>query len=291
MKENSFERWHPFTQFLYYLSVVILVTIRMNPVIIAVTFVSTIVLGALVGKREFAKMFFMIYIPASLLAVIINPLFSHEGVTILAYFPDGNPLTLESIVYGAAGGVMVCSICALFFSFNTVMTSDRIMYLTGRLMPAIALTLSMSLRFIPEFKRHMRQVSRSCMCVTGNGGKIKKGIAVFESMVMWSFEKSIERSDSMRARGYGVGRRTSYSKYIFTKRDAAYAVLILTMSIFVLTNMLCGNIYSQYYPYYKIDGKDPLAGLTYVSYALLTMLPAMDIVKENIRWKLLKSKI
>lgn len=291
LKENRFERWHPLTQLLYYVSVITLVTVRMNPIIIAVTFVSTALLGALMGKRKFAKMFFMIYIPASLIAVIINPLFSHEGITILEYFPSGNPLTLESVVYGVAGGVMVCGICALFYSFNIVMTSDRIMYLTAKIMPAISLTISMSLRFIPEFKRHMGQVSRSCGCVMKNGGKIRNGIAVFESMVMWSFEKSIERSDSMRARGYGVMRRTSYSKYKFTKVDAAYALLIILVFIFVLVNILCGNIYAQYYPYFMIEGNGAAAAMTYVSYAFLTALPAIDIIRENIRWKLLKSKI
>ncbi len=290
LKENQFERWHPFTQFLYYAALITLVTVRMNPVIIAVTFVSMIVLGALVGKREFAKIFFLMYLPSSLLAVIINPLFSHEGVTILEYFPNGNPFTLESVIYGAACGVMICSVCSIFFSFNIVMTSDRIMYLTGRVMPAIALTISMSLRFIPEFKRHVRRVNRSCMCVNGNRGKIRNGIAVFESVVMWSFEKSIERSDSMRARGYGVRRRTSYSKYIFTKRDAAYALLIVSIFIYVLLNMLFGSIYSQYYPYFKLGGNVRPALITYVSYAFLTALPAIDIIKESIRWKLLKSK-
>lgn len=263
----------------------------MNPVIIAVTFVSVVMLGALIGKKKFTKMLFIIYIPASLVAVIINPLFSHEGITILRYFPSGNPLTLESVVYGAAGGVTVCGICVLFYSFNVVMTSDRIMYLTAKVMPAIALTISMSLRFIPEFKRQMGQVSRSCGHVLKTGGKLRNGAAVFESMVMWSFEKSIERSDSMRARGYGVTRRTFYSKYKFTKADAAYTVLIISVFVFVLANLLGGNVYSQYYPYFKLEGNGAAAVVTYMAYAALTALPAIDIIRENVRWKLLQSKI
>ena len=35
-----------------------------------------------------------------LLIVLVNPVFNHEGMTILTYFPWDNPLTLESIVYG-----------------------------------------------------------------------------------------------------------------------------------------------------------------------------------------------
>ena len=33
----------------------------------------------------------------------LNPAFSHDGVPILLYFPTGNPLTLESILYGLPG--------------------------------------------------------------------------------------------------------------------------------------------------------------------------------------------
>lgn len=291
MKENQFERWHPFTQFVYFAAVITLITVHLNPIITGITLVSVIFLGALMKKREFVKILFVLYIPASVLAIIINPLFSHEGVTILQYFPSGNPLTLESVMYGIVSGGMVCSICVLFFSFNTVMTSDRLMYLTGKIMPAIALTISMSLRFVPEFKRHMTQVNRLQGCIGKKGGRIKNGLAVFESMVMWSFEKSIERSDSMRARGYGVKKRTFYSKYKFSRTDIAYTVLILFLFVFVFTNILCGNIYSQYYPYFKISGSGQTAVLTYVAYAFLTVMPALDIIKENIRWKSLKSRI
>ena len=35
-----------------------------------------------------------------------NPAFDHEGATLLAYLPSGNPLTLESIAYGVAAAVM-----------------------------------------------------------------------------------------------------------------------------------------------------------------------------------------
>lgn len=34
------------------------------------------------------------------LTAAVNPAFSHEGRTILRYLPSGNPLTLESVLYG-----------------------------------------------------------------------------------------------------------------------------------------------------------------------------------------------
>jgi energy-coupling factor transport system permease protein len=37
----------------------------------------------------------------------LNPLFNHAGVTLLFYLPGGNPVTLESMVYGLAAATML----------------------------------------------------------------------------------------------------------------------------------------------------------------------------------------
>ncbi len=141
------------------------------------------------------------FVPVILLGIIINPLFSHEGMTILRYFPDGNPLTLESIIYGIVSGFMVGSICALFYSFNKIMTSDRVIYLTGRIFPALSLIISMTLRFIPEFSRRFKEVSGTQKYL---GRSVKKnGISILSAMITWAFESSVIRADSMRVRGYG----------------------------------------------------------------------------------------
>ena len=42
---------------------------------------------------------------SALLAAVVNPAFVHQGVTILTYLPSGNPLTLESILYGLAAAL------------------------------------------------------------------------------------------------------------------------------------------------------------------------------------------
>ncbi len=66
-----------------------------------------------------------------------NPAFNHEGATILAYLPSGNPLTLEFIVYGLSAAVMMASVILWFSCYNAVMTSDKFVYLFGRVIPAL----------------------------------------------------------------------------------------------------------------------------------------------------------
>lgn len=85
-------------------------------------------------------------IPLILLTALINPAFSHQGVTILTYFPSGNPLTLESIMYGIMAAFMLVTVICWFSCFNCVISSDKMVYLFGKAAPVLSLILSMTLR-------------------------------------------------------------------------------------------------------------------------------------------------
>ena len=107
-------------------------------------------------------------------AALVNPAFNHEGATILTYLPSGNPLTLESMLYGVAAAVMLASVVLWFSSYNEVMTSDKFVYLFGRVIPALSLVLSMALRFIPKFKAQMQTVSEAQACIGRDTKKRKR---------------------------------------------------------------------------------------------------------------------
>ena len=70
-------------------------------------------------------------LPLLLLTALINPAFNHEGQTILTYLSNGNPITLESIVYGVAAAAMLVAVICWFSCYNSVMTSDKFVYLFG----------------------------------------------------------------------------------------------------------------------------------------------------------------
>ena len=80
-----------------------------------------------------------------LMMALINPAFNHEGVTIIDYLPSGNPLTLESIVYGFTSAVMIVSVICHFSCYNEIMTSDKFIYLFGKIIPAMSLIISMTM--------------------------------------------------------------------------------------------------------------------------------------------------
>ena len=99
----------------------------------------------------------------ALLAAGFNPLFNHEGATILGYWPSGNPLTLESVLYGGGTALMLLAALGWFSCLNRVMTADKWMCLVGRALPTLSLLLSMTLRLVPRFRARLEEIRRDLM--------------------------------------------------------------------------------------------------------------------------------
>ena len=222
---DRFYNYHPLVNFLYFTLVIGFSMALNHPLAQAISFACACSYAVQAeGKR--AVLFSLKYcLPIMLMTAFFNPAFSHEGVTILLYFPTGNPLTLESILYGLSAGAMLATVMLWFLNFNRVITSDKFIYLFGKIIPAMSLVLSMTLRFIPKFKAQMDTVvdaQRSIGRDISQGSlwqRTKTAITVLSIMVTWALENAIETADSMKSRGYGLKNRTAFSIYRFDERD------------------------------------------------------------------------
>ena len=103
------------------------------------------------------------------------------------YLKNGNPLTLESILYGLAAGIMLVSVLNWFSCYQVVMTSDKFIYLFGKVIPAMSLIFSMVLRFVPKFKNGIKKSYLMHRNVFGrdvtNGNVLDKGKAWYENLI------------------------------------------------------------------------------------------------------------
>ena len=104
-----FQKLHPLSAFIYFLIVILIAMLTMNPIIITICYVSGICFyGMLVGLRKLLNSL-KYNIPLLLMLALTNPLFVHKGETIL-FFLNDNPVTLESILYGIFASIMIMSI-------------------------------------------------------------------------------------------------------------------------------------------------------------------------------------
>ena len=210
---------HPAVSFSYFALVIACAMFFMHPLCLALSLLGAGCCAAqLVGGRGLRQRIVWL-LPMALLAALVNPAFVHQGATILTYFPSGNPLTLESILYGCASGVLLAAVVLWFVCVTDVITSDKVVYLFGRIIPALSLLLSMTLRFVPQFTRRLRTVAQAQRRLgrdTGRGSvrrRLREAMRVFSIVVTWSLESGLIAADSMRGRGYGLPGRTAFALY------------------------------------------------------------------------------
>ena len=252
--EDTLRACHPAVSFTYFALVIACSMFFMHPVCLALSLLGALLYVARLKGRRVLRQQAAWLVPTALLAAALNPAFVHQGVTILTYLPSGNPLTLESILYGLAAGCMLASVILWFVCVTEVVTSDKIVYLFGRVIPALSLLLSMTLRFVPRFTRRLRTVAQAQRYMgrdTRNGSvlqRVREALRVFSIVVTWSLESGIITADSMRCRGYGLPGRTSFSLYRFDRRDGAVLAWLAFCAVYLLGGGLAGGLRFRYYP-------------------------------------------
>ena len=294
--KDAFSGYHPIINFLYYALVLLFSMCLMHPVYLIISLTGALAYDIYLKGRKAVRFAVMGLLPMAVIAALVNPAFNHEGQTMLTYLPSGNPLTLESILYGVAAAVMLASVVLWFATYNEVMTSDKFVYLFGRVIPALSLVLSMALRFIPKFKAQMEVVSEAQACIgrdTKTGSVIRRvgnAVKIFSIMVTWSLENAIETADSMRSRGYGLPGRTAFSIYRFDDRDKAALAWLIFCGAYILSGWLAGGMYFRYYPTVKTAAWTPLTVSFMFVYLALVLTPVMINRKEARQWQSIQSK-
>lgn len=293
--ERAFAQHHPAVLLGYFLAVLLVAMFVVNPVLQLCALGGGILFGAMLSRRQELPGDIGFYVPMFLLVSITNPLFSHNGVTPL-FFLNGNPVTLEAFVYGAALGVTVIGVMLLCRCYQRVMSSDKFLYLCGRALPRLGLVLSMALRFVPRFKRQMRRVSAAQKAMglyTSRSivSRLQSTLRVLGAMVAWSLENALDTAASMKARGYGSGRRTQYSLFRFRAADGWLLGATLVLCGAVLAAVAAGQLRFYYYPRVSALPTSPGAIGGYVAFGGLSFLPFILEVKEALVWKYYVSRI
>lgn len=329
---DEFSRYHPVVNLIFYLLVLGTTMFQMSVGLVFISLFSAVVYYFMLKKTEGLK-YCAVVVGIIIVSAIINPLFSHKGGTLLFYLFTGNPVTLESIIYGLISAIIIGAMLLWFSTFNQVMGVERILGAIGKVLPNVSLLITMIMRFIPQYTRHQRKVSMVNKVNKRNydekinllnrektekenviearkrqkkksgieahiGQKkkngidkiidsIKEGSRTFSITTTWALENSIYTADSMKARGFGTGRRTNYSNYKFQKRDYLLMGWLVILWLVVVFSLEREKVYTYYYPFIQVKNNM----VVYLMYGLLCLTPVLINVKEEIRWLILKSRI
>lgn len=288
-RRDAFSGFHPAVNFVYFALVICFSAVIQHPLYLLIGAVSSgCYLLLLRGKRAFTAVGAML--PLILLIAAINPLLNTMGKNVL-FHVFARPYTLEAFLHGAAVGCIFAVMLLWFGCYGEVLTSDKFICLFGSLLPSVSLLLVMVLRMIPGLGRKAEEIrgARACVGLGIRDGDTPKrkaaaAAAILSALTDWALEGGIITGDSMHARGYGVGKRTSFQRWRFTGRDAAFLCTILLAAAGVL---LSGGMDASYTPEVRFDPAGP--GLA--AYALLGLLPSILHIWEDLLWKRSVSKI
>ena len=292
---DTFSACHPFLNFFYFTVVLFFTMFNQHPVFIGISYIGAFSYSFLLnGWEKTLKQSFLLTLPGLLIVALLNPMFNHYGVTMLYYVKSsGNWITLEALVYGVVLGAVMFVVIQWFSCYNKVMTTDKFIYLFGRIIPALSLILSMALRFVPRFTAQLK-VIRSGQKAMGRDvsegslfARIRHGLNMLSILVTWALENAIETSDSMRSRGYGL-------KYVLG--------MMIGLSAIFTGGCIKGAAYARYDPRILLAGftiqgyaapvavSPLLAMLTYLCFAAFCFLPVLLDVTETIRFSYSRRK-
>lgn len=293
---DVFSSYHPIVNFLYFGLVLLFSMFFMHPACLVISMVSALVYRSRLKETK-TSMPLRFVVPMAVLAAVLNPLFNHEGATILGYLPSGNPLTLESMLYGIASAMLLACVIVWFSCYNEVMTSDKFVYLFGRIIPSLSLILSMTMRFIPRFSAQLKQVRQAQACIGRDMSdgrlldKVRNALTILSIMISWSLENAIETADSMKSRAYGLPGRTAFSIYSFEERDKYALIWFGFCGIYVISGWISGMLKFNFYPVVKAAPISAFSVSFMIVYLALCLTPVILDVWEEKKWKRLQSEI
>ena len=292
MMTDAFSKCHPAVNFLFFAGAIGMTVMIQHPIYL----LSGILTGAIYylllnGRKGWKLILWMI--PLFVLLTAMNPLFNTLGATPL-FFLFGRPYTLEALYYGAAVAAVFVTMLLWFGCYNKVLTGDKFTSLFGNLIPSVSLLLVMVFRMVPNLMRKAAQFSGARKSIGKGGGdnattgeKLTDGMTVLGALTTWALEGSIVTGDSMRARGYGAAKRSSFMIYRMGSVDWTLLILLPLFLALVILAAGYGQLAAAFTPEINIA---PLSwGI--VPYTLYLLIPTILHGKESLQWHISRSRI
>lgn len=266
----------------------------LEPVLLTVSLVCAIVYYIMRNGRRHAA-FHIGAIGMPLLFALLNPLWNQHGETVL-FVINQRAFTEEALFYGCVTGLRLAAVLYWFRNFSDLMTSEKLFYLFRGVSPKLALVFTMAVRNLSLFRAQARkiQTTQRALGLYREGHLIddlRGGMRVFSILLTWALENGITTANSMEARGYGSGKRSSFTYFRWHTGDICLLVTALILSAAVIAAALKGILTWQFYP----QRIPPSVTLPYLgaltAYSALALLPVICEGKEMLTWHCLRQSI
>lgn len=277
---------HPGIYICYYLILVLFAFIFNNPFFSITFLVLMIVLIYLQELGSEVKNILKLYIPMGLLIVILNPLFNKTGAHKLYLFSNFF-ITYEALIYGILMSISLLIVLLVFTSYNKSVSYQDMLHIFSKKLPIISMIIIMALRFVPLLNNRAREIAKINKLSLQNESFVNKARTMGKIMgitIAWSLEESMFTAKSMKSRGYGSFKRTSYLSYEFSKMDYFLSVLICCCVAILAYGLLNGFGVIAIYPSIEFSFTQTPLNIYYFTFiVLLSPLICLEL-REALLW-------
>ncbi len=274
----GFEQCHPAVNLIYFVTVIFGMLTFQHPIFLIISFLCAFAYSV---KRNGIKsvIFNTILLPLIVAFAFYYSSYTHFGITILEQNMIGNNITLESLVYGVVLGLIVAGVLIWFSCVYSIFSSDKVVYLFGKVSPRLSLFLSVLLRMVPRIKNEAKKIN---MAQRGIGKGVNQGnvltrlkncIHIFSIVITWTIDSLTLASESMQSRGNSLRGRKAFSIYRFDNRDRAYVIGMFTCITLTAMGVLLKQTDIVYDPQIIITPITSMSYLFYLGYAILCLMP------------------
>ena len=295
-ENDAFSRCHPAVGFFFFAGAIGLGAMILHPLYILASGLFAVTYYCLLRGSRGLKLV-ALSVPVFLLLTFANPLINHDGQRVLTYV-FGRPYTYEALVYGMAIAGMLIVMLLWAGCYNAVMTSDKFMTLFGGVIPTISLLLLMVLRLVPNMIRKVAQLAGARKCIgrgaADNATKKEKALDslnVLSALMTWALEGGVITADSMKARGYGTEKRSSFQMQKMKSSDIILLSVMAVLAAAIVRLIAGGGTAADYTPIMRITPVtgENLAG--FAAYCVFLSLPTALYIKEAVQWRISRSGI
>lgn len=179
------------------------------------------------------------YLLLSGITFLFHLVFYHRGRRILGYL-FGQPVTVESVVYGLQMAVFLCSLLLFWQILGKIFAKEKWIYLWRPILPQTTMVFLFSGGLFARCKTRMLEkwqvLWRADDAPEDNRvsfvSRCRKIGDCFYAFSAWSIQWALETVDSVQSRGYGISPGSSRVAYRFCGRD--YFALIYSLLLWLV---------------------------------------------------------
>lgn len=219
-----------------------------HPLVLVAALFGAVAAGALAGVGGEIARALRLSLPFALLILVINPLVSQQGETLLvrgwSVLGQRWDVTLEALAYGGVAGLRLVALIVVFGLLTSCVDPDELLRLFRRLSYRSALTAALATRLAPVLARDALRMGDAARCRAVPAGRA----AVARAALANSLDRAVDVAAALEVRGYASARRPVRTRTPWSRHDARVGAAALMIAVAAIAAKAGGAFGFEAYP-------------------------------------------